>query len=446
MHAILATMGTDGDVFPFVGLGGQLRARGHQVTLAAPEPYRDLASSLGLEFRPLVTAEEAGRMLADPDLWHPLRSGPMMARWGAGLLPRQYDLLVALAAEPESVLVANPGVLAARLVQEKRICPMATLLLQPGMLPSTLAPPDMPAGLTLPRGAPRPVGWLYWAAIDTFGYLLVSGPLNRLRAALGLRPVCRLFRWWLSPELVVGLFPPWYAAPQPDWPTQLRLAGFGRYDGGRGGGLADDVRSFCQAGPPPVAFTLGTGMTHGVGFFRAAADACGSLGARGLLLSKYPHQIPALLPPNVRHCAFAPFRQLLPLCAAVVHHGGVGTTAAALTAGTPQVVLPLAWDQPDNARRLQGLGVGTCLGSRQRTAAHLARALSRVMTPAVRAKCRAVADRVGKVDGLAVAAQWVESLVASAAVPSRRPGLVIRGSHDGETGTRPGTPEGHERP
>src|SRR5579884_2862999 len=171
MHAILATMGTDGDVFPQVGLGAQLRARGHQVTLAAPEPYRDLAANLGLGFRPLVTAAEAGRMLADPDLWHPLRSGRMMARWGAGLLPRQYELLAELAAGPGSVLVANPGVLAARLVQEKRVCPMATLLLQPGLLPSTSAPPEMPAGLTLPRGLPRPVGGLYWAAVDAAGYL-----------------------------------------------------------------------------------------------------------------------------------------------------------------------------------------------------------------------------------------------------------------------------------
>jgi UDP:flavonoid glycosyltransferase YjiC (YdhE family) len=412
MHAILATMGTDGDVFPYVGLGVRLRARGHPVTLAGPEPYRDLAAGLGLTFCPLVTAAEAGRMLADPDLWHPLKSGPMMARWGAGLLPRQYELLAALAREPGSVLVANPGVLAARLVQEKRLCPMVTLLLQPGLLPSTAAPPEMPAGLTLPRGLPRPVGGLYWAAIHAFGYVLVCGSLNRLRAELGLTPVRRLFRWWLSPELVVGLFPPWYAEPQPDWPARLLLAGFGRYDGGCGGDLADDVRSFCRVGPPPVAFTLGTGMTHGAAFFRAAAAACASLGARGLLLTRYAHQVPARLPPGVRHCAFAPFRQLLPLCAAVVHHGGIGTTAAALAAGTPQVVLPLAWDQPDNARRLVGLGVANRLGPRQRTAGHLARALARVMTPAVRARCRAVAERVGQVDGLEVAAQWVERLVS----------------------------------
>ena len=97
--------------------------------------------------------------------------------------------------------------------------------------------------------------------------------------------------------------------------------------------------------------TVGDAIMHGTAFFRAAAAACGLLRERGLLLTKYPHQIPADLPPGVRHVAFAPFRQLLPRCAAIVHHGGIGTTAAALTAATPQLVLPLAWDQPDNARR-----------------------------------------------------------------------------------------------
>jgi rhamnosyltransferase subunit B len=132
MHVILATLGTDGDVFPHLGLGAALRARAHRVTLAAPETYRARAHALGLEFVPLVTAEEVDRMLADPDLWHPLRSGRMMARWGSPMIPRQYESLAALAREPGSVLVANPGVMVARLVQEMLGCPTASLLLQPG--------------------------------------------------------------------------------------------------------------------------------------------------------------------------------------------------------------------------------------------------------------------------------------------------------------------------
>ena len=88
------------------------------------------------------------------------------------------------------------------------------------------------------------------------------------------------------PDLVIGLFPPWYAAPQPDWPPQLRLAGFGRFDGAQES-LPDDVRTFCQAGSPPIAFTLGTGMKHAADFFRTAVAACDTLGAR-----PPPHQIP----------------------------------------------------------------------------------------------------------------------------------------------------------
>ncbi|HEY7117214.1 MAG TPA: glycosyltransferase [Tepidisphaeraceae bacterium] len=418
MHTILATLGTDGDVVPHAGLGARLRSRGHEVTLAAPEPFRALAESLGIAFRPLVTAEEFGEMIADPDLFHPLLSGRMMARWGARFIPRNYELLAELTAGAERVLVTNPGVLAARLVQEKLGRPTATLLLQPGMIPSTFAPPEMPGGLTLPQWVPRPLGELYWAGVDTAGYLLVARSLNRVRSAIGLAPVRRLFRWWLSPELVVGLFPEWYAARQPDWPAQLRLAGFGRYDGDRGGELGEDVRAFCRSGSAPIAFTLGTGMTHAARFFRAAAAACELLGARGILLTKYAHQLPARLPPGVRHCAFAPFRKLLPLCGAVVHHGGIGTTAAALSAGVPQLILPLAWDQPDNAARVRRLGVGLSLGPRQRTAGHLARALARLMAPETRDRCRAVANQVGDVDGLDVAADWIERLAARSLTPA----------------------------
>lgn len=407
IHVILATLGTDGDVFPHIGLGAALRARGHRVTLAAPEPYCARAQDLGLEFCSLATVAEFDRMLADPDLWHPFRSGRMMARWGGPLISRQYEAIAGLAGRPGSVLVANPGVLAARLVQEKLGVPTATLLLQPGLLPSCIAPPEMPGGVTLPAWFPHPLRRLYWLAVDAAAYLLVAPSLNRVRVKLGLPPVRRVFRWWLSPDLVIGLFPGWYAPPQHDWPPQLRLAGFGRFDGVPGV-LSDEVRKFCEDGSPPVAFTFGTGMTHAAGFFRTAVDVCETLDARGLLLSSHTGVIPARLPPRVRHFDFAPFRQLLPLCGAIVHHGGIGTTAAALEAGCPQLVLPLAWDQPDNAARVTGLGVGLALGSRHRSSTHISQALARLMAPDVRDRCRAIARRAGGDDGLERAAEWVE--------------------------------------
>lgn len=412
MHVILATVGTDGDVFPYLGLGATLHARGNRVTLAAPETYRQRAESLGVEFHPIVTTAEIGQVLADPDLWHPLRSGIMMARWGGGLIPRQYEALASLAAQPGCVLVGNPGVLAARLVQEKLGVPMASLLLQPGLLPSCIAPPKMPGGLDIPAWLPHPLRRLYWLGVDAAAYLLLAPSLNRFRRSLGLPPVRRFFRWWLSPELVIGLFPGWYAAAQPDWPAQIRLAGFGRFDGARGE-LPEDLKTFCGDGSPPIAFTLGTGMTHASDFFRTAVAACEELGARGLLLSKYPNVIPANLPRQVRHCTFAPFRQLLPRCAAVVHHGGVGTTAAALEAGCPQLVLPLAWDQPDNGARVKQMGVGLTLGPRRRSTRHLSHALNQLKAPEVADRCRFIAHQAAQDDGLHRAADWVEEFAAS---------------------------------
>ena len=118
------------------------------------------------------------------------------------------------------------------------------------------------------------------------GYLLVGRALNRFRRQLGLPTVWRFFRWWNSPELVVGLFPAWFGEPQPDWPAQIRLAGFGRYDGGDAE-LPDDLLAFCESGPPPIAFTLGTGMAHADEFFRTAVAACEDGGWRGILLTKF---------------------------------------------------------------------------------------------------------------------------------------------------------------
>lgn len=413
MHAILVTMGTDGDVFPFVGLGVALRHRGHVVTLVAAETYQNLAAQHGLQFDALVSRAANDEFLANPDLWHPIKSGLHGARWGARFIRGQYDLLSELARDSDAILVTNPGVVASRLVQERDAKPMATLLLQPGLLQSVWEPPVMPVA-PIPTWTPRWARHVYWRVIDAAGDLLVGSELNRVRKALGLSPVRRFFRWWLSPQRVIAMFPESYAPPQPDWPPQLRLAGFPAFDGGSSSGLSADLVEFCQADQPPIAFTMGTGMMHGAEFYRAATEACSILGRRGLLLTKHAQQLPRSLPATVRHVTFAPFRELLPLCAVVVHHGGIGTTARALAAGIPQLVLPLAWDQPDNAARIRRLGAGGSLGPRRRSAAQLAAALAEQLKPQVQARCRALSPEYSDDNGLERAANLLEELFENA--------------------------------
>jgi UDP:flavonoid glycosyltransferase YjiC (YdhE family) len=412
MHAILVSTGTDGDLFPYVGLGARLRARGHRVTLVANEHVRALAGARGLAFHALVSDAEMNEVLGNPDFWHPIKSGPVAARWGVRLVGRQYELLAGLARDQDAVLAASPGVVAARLVQDALRKPMATVVLQPGIISSVSSPPVMP-GFNLPAGSPRWVRRLYWRMLDVVGYGLVGRHLNRIRAPLGLGPVRRFFQWWNSPDLVVGMFPAWYGPPQPDWPPQMKLTGFPMDDGGPAGALAPGVLEFCQAGEPPVAVTFGTGMMHASRLFRESLEACRTLGRRAILLTRHPGQLPASLPADVLHCEFAPFRALFPRCAAVIHHGGVGTVAKALEAGTPQLIVPMAFDQGDNAARVKRLGAGNWLSPKRARGERIARTLATLLTPRTMERCREAASRFGPDDALETAARLVEGLSRS---------------------------------
>ena len=409
MHAILASVGTDGDVFPFVGLGITLRARGHRVTLVANEHYQASAARHGFGFRALVSNQETHELIGNPDIWHPVKSAFLGARWGRRNLRRQYELLSELARDEDAVLVAYPPVFAARLVQEKLARPIANLVVMPWLILSMCAPPAMAGGLQLWDKAPRWLVNLHWKLLQAAANLLIGRDVSRLAQSLGLKPIRNIYRWSFSPQLAIGMFPDWYAPPQPDWPPQMRLAGFPLFDGGGERDLPQNVLEFCRAGQPPVAFTFGSGMMHGAQMFHEAIEACRLLGERGLLLTRFAKQLPAPLPPFVHHCEYAPFRKLLPHCGAVVHHGGVGTTAQALAAGIPQLILPMAWDQPDNAKRVKRLGVGHWL-SPGSSAARMAGALTGLMTPETRTRCRSRAAVFGNGDPFEITAQWIEKL------------------------------------
>src|SRR6185503_17388320 len=103
MHAVLVSIGTDGDIFPYVGLGAALCARGHRVTLVASGHYESLARTHGFAFQTLVSAEENRALFEHPDFWNPLKTAPLMARWAVRFIPRQYHLLSKLVT-PETVL------------------------------------------------------------------------------------------------------------------------------------------------------------------------------------------------------------------------------------------------------------------------------------------------------------------------------------------------------
>jgi UDP:flavonoid glycosyltransferase YjiC (YdhE family) len=385
VNVILTTLGTDGDVFPFLGLGRELRRRGHTVSLVTSGAYESLAVANGLQFHELISRQESEEVLGNPDFWHPLKAGPLAAKWGVRFLGRQYSLLSDLAKPERSVLVSNPGVLAARLLNERQRTPLVSIVLQPWIIPSIYKPPILPGGLSLPTGSPLWLWRLYFRALNIAGGLLVGRELNALRKTLGLPRMTRLFDWWLSPQCVLGLFPAWFGPPQPDWPPQIRLLSFPAFDGSDAT-LSPAIDAFLKDGDPPVAITFGTGVRHAANLYRAASDACALAGRRALILTKYSNQFPKPLPPTSMAVEFAPFSELFPRCAAVIHHGGIGTTAKAFAANVRQLVVPMCFDQLDNALRTESLGCGVVVRSRnpsvRRLSEKLRTALSlRVETP-----------------------------------------------------------------
>jgi UDP:flavonoid glycosyltransferase YjiC (YdhE family) len=124
-------------------------------------------------------------------------------------------------------------------------------------------------------------------------------------------------------------------------------------------------------------------------------EACRATGRRAIFATKFPRQLPSPLPPEIFHAEYAPFSTLLPRCAGIVHHGGIGTTSQALAAGVPQLVQPFSHDQPDNASRVRKLGCGDWIWPDELTPANLARKLEGVIAnESVRARCADVGERL----------------------------------------------------
>jgi UDP:flavonoid glycosyltransferase YjiC (YdhE family) len=304
------------------------------------------------------------------------------------------------------VVVAQPLAFAARIAQEALGVPLATVHLHPFLLRSACDP------LLFPARAPRPVKRIVHRAIDALVDLRIGRELNAFRAGLGLSPVHRIaLHWWNSPDLVLAPFPAWLAPRQPDWPAPTLQTGFALFDESGVTPAPEGLGAFLDAGAPPVVFAAPSWMRHGRRFFQVAVEACRLSGRRGVLLTRFPEQLPAQLPDAVRHFDFVPYGALLPRAAALVHHGGMGNLACALAAGIPQLVSPIHLDHPHNAALVCQLGVAARLGPRAWRPARVARALDALLGSArVAERCRDLAGRIDPPSALANACSAIEAL------------------------------------
>lgn len=366
MNILILAIGSYGDVLPLVGMAKRLHQRGHAVTLFTNDHFGELVRKTGVEFVAMGTAEEYDTMANNPALWHPHKGWRLiMKRLVSGALEDAYSHIKSKVIRGNTVMISSTLGFAARLIQETHHIPHATVHFSPGVFHSAHQAPQVP-GLSLPDWLPVTFKQGVWKFLDhTMIDPVVKSKLNRFRRQLGLPPVSRIFHDWLhSPDLVLALFPEWFAAPQPDWPPRTRVTGFPLFDDTHDGSLPSEVQEFLDQDSPPLVFTPGSAMKHGRRFFSEAGRACQLSGYRGIFLTRYPEQLPSSLPKGVKHFSYVPLSRLLPHAAALIHHGGIGTCSQALRAGIPQVIQPLAFDQFDNAARVRKLGVGTMIPRR----------------------------------------------------------------------------------
>jgi rhamnosyltransferase subunit B len=424
---ILMPFGSAGDTYPFIGMGRKLRGRGHEVTVVTNGHFRKAVRQAQLRYQEHGTDEEFLEVSRNPDIWHPTKG--FLAVVGHPRMPQtvleQHHLLVQhIRRNPDVVIVAGSLAFGSRVAHETHGVRLATVHLSPAVFLSVERPPIMPH-LKFTSWLPRAMVRIsYWLANALVIHPTMNRNVGKLRKEMFLPKVKRYFTKWIhSPDLVLALFPPWFAEPASDWPPQTRLMGFPLFDTGDDQPLAPEVSSYLQAGEPPLVFTFGSAMQHGTPLFQAAIDASYRLRRRCLLLTRFAHQLPSPLPPHAYHFEYVPLSQILPHAAAVVHHGGIGTTAQALHAGAPQVITPLAHDQFDNAQRVRELGVGEVIASRKLTGRRLAKVLGKVLASAsVRAATAQVAQLSRHENGLEQAcacleqlAQWRRRPVRSAA-------------------------------
>ena len=415
MRIVFATYGTFGDVNPLIGLGSELLRRGHTVVLAAPEMFRRQAQSSGLDFapvRPEQRPDDAAMIAMIYDRKRGTERGLREFLFPA-LRDSYDDLLRVVEARNADLFVSSELAYAGPLVAEVTGVPWASYVLAPfsffsGYDPPVLAPypllsrvlANMPGAAHLLRPFARAIT-RSWCA-----------PVYALRHELGLpRGASPLFDAKHAPGLVLALFSPLLGAPQPDWPAHTQQCGFVFYDrDAEHAALPRELTAFLDNGPSPLVFTLGSAAVLDPGdFWKQSAEAARLLGCRAVLLTgKHADTSPDSA--EICHAGYAPYSLLFPRAAAIIHQGGVGTTAQALKADKPMLVMPYSHDQPDNARRMQRLGVARVLPRERYTAERAARSLAQLLgNPAYAKHAAAAASRLSGEDGLPTACDALEA-------------------------------------
>jgi len=419
---VLATLGSLGDLHPFIAIALQLRERGHDVVVATSPDFRDNVTAEGLAFHPVgpSRAEVLRDLRMDvPELGRRVIKDTMFILEAASFpyLRRMYDDVLPMI-EGASLVLTSVLMFSARLAAEKLSVPQMNVALQPMVFLSAYDPPAVTPAPWL-AGVLSKLGPTITRAVYGLGRKSViprGRPLYAFRRELGLPDTAAnpMFEGQFSSIGTLAAYSPVLGAVQPDFPPNTTLTGFTSYDrvAHQRTELAPYLRDFLAAGPPPLVFTLGSfAFEFATDFYRVSAEVARQLNRRAVLLvGTHTELYRDLQSAQVFVGDYAPFSELFPRAEAIVHHGGIGTLGQALRAGRPQLVVPLFSDQFDNAARVVRLGVARSVGLKRYTPGRVAAEFSALLdNPGYRARAEALGVEVSRENGAEVAARVVQS-------------------------------------
>ena len=408
LRVVLAAVGSRGDVQPMLALAQAFAARGHVPVIAAPPDFGDWVRSLGFEFAP-VGSDIQAFLASDPGVMtgNPFKAAAAGARYFKSEIPQQFTQLRQVCRGADAIVWAGLAAVAPSVAESLGLPVLATLFTT-CMIPSDLHPPP-----TVPRhGMPRWVNRLLWGLDRVFAQRLLGVPLNAARATVGLPPV-RLREHLLQHGRLVFAVDETVLPPDPKWdPQAIPYANYIYFDDPRV--LDPELEAWLDAGEPPVFIGFGSMSGEGTGRMDSViVEAMAAVGKRCIVGAGWAGLGGSTLPAGWRVVRDVPHQQLFPRMAAVVHHGGSGTTAQALRAGVPQVILPLLLDQYHHAHRLALAGLAPKAKRMEHiTAPELAAAIQAALAlpPGPRT---AVAGRLRGSDGRGQVVQRVEALAGA---------------------------------
>lgn len=384
MNVILFSVGSGGDVMPFVQIGRRLAQRGHRVTLLSHCRYAENARRSGLDFVPLDNAAEHARFVADQPLLNSPAGIPEFLRRHSLANAIDHCQRIAQASRPGNTVIVTRDLFdtAARLAAEK-----------------------LGAALCWIFG--NPLQATTWQLKQQLFAGLLRADIDRLRGALGLPQAHETF-WAYGPSPQIALWPEWFGRGGAEFPFALAPVGFVQEDDADRAEMPLVLQQTLRT-TDAVLITAGTGMYLGADFYAAGAEACRRLNIPGILVAQHREQLPGDYPGSIKWIGYLPFGKLMAQVKAVIHHGGIGTLACAMAAGIPQLVLPKGADRPDNASRLKELQIADFLPPPKWQPAVIAQTLDRLLqSPTVQENCRDLAGRLKDSDSVGAACEVIE--------------------------------------